>query len=62
MKPYIRRHAQEMDEKVMQQHIDLYVNRYSLQYGGDGEASIRDLFERAERTGILPSSKRSLFV
>ena len=61
VKPYIRRHAQEMDESVMQQHIDLYVNQYSLQYGDDGEAAIRDLFVRAERAGILPSSQRSLF-
>ena len=61
VKPYIRRHAQEMDESVMQQHIDLYVNQYSLQYGDDGEGAIRDLFERAERAGIVPSSKRSLF-
>jgi 1,4-dihydroxy-6-naphthoate synthase len=28
---YVRRHAQEMDEAVMRQHIDLYVNEYSLQ-------------------------------
>lgn len=61
VKPYIRRRAQEMDEGVMQQHIDLYVNQYSLQYGDDGEAAIRDLFERAEQAGIVPASKRSLF-
>ncbi len=61
VKPYIRRHAQEMDESVMQQHIDLYVNQYSMQYGDDGEAAIRDLFDRAERAGIVPKSKRSMF-
>lgn len=61
VKPYIRRHAQEMDESVMQQHIDLYVNQYSLQYGDDGEAAIRNLFERAERADIVPKSKRSMF-
>ncbi len=61
VKPYIRRHAQEMDESVMQQHIELYVNPYSMQYGDDGEAAIRDLFDRAERAGIVPKSKRSMF-
>ena len=61
VKPYIRRHAQEMDESVMQQHIDLYVNQYSMQYGNGGEAAIHDLFARAERAGILPASQRSLF-
>ena len=61
VRPYIRRHAQEMDEAVMQQHIDLYVNQYSLQYGDNGEAAIRDLYERAEQAGIVPASERSLF-
>ena len=61
VRPYIRRHAQEMDESVMQQHIDLYVNEYSLQYGEDGEAAIRDLYARAEESGIIPSSRHDLF-
>jgi len=30
---YIRCHAQEMSEQVMRQHIDLYVNEYSLDLG-----------------------------
>ena len=59
--PYIRRHAQEMDENVMQQHIDLYVNTYSLQYGESGEAAINDLYTRAEEAGIIPATDRPLF-
>ncbi len=59
---YVRRHAQEMDEEVMQAHIDLYVNRYTLDYGEDGEAAIEDLFERAERAGIVPGCELPLFV
>ena len=62
VKPYIREHAQEMDEAVMQQHIDLYVNQYSIDYGEDGEAAIRDLFERATSHGIVPASSAPLFV
>jgi len=30
---FVRSHAQEMDEGVMRQHIDLYVNDYSLTLG-----------------------------
>ena len=60
-RPYIRRYAQEMDEAVMQQHIDLYVNQYSLQYGDDGEAAIGDLYARAGEAGIIPASKYALF-
>jgi 1,4-dihydroxy-6-naphthoate synthase len=28
---YVKRHSQEMSETVMRQHIDLYVNNYSLE-------------------------------
>ena len=59
---YIRQHAQEMDESVMQAHIDLYVNQHTLDYGADGEAAIFDLIERAERAGIAPKSDAPLFI
>ena len=62
VKSYIRQHAQEMDEAVMQQHIDLYVNDYTLDYGTDGEEALVDLFARAEKAGIVPQSDQPLFV
>ena len=62
VKPYIRAHAQEMDEAVMQQHIDLYVNDYSIDYGSDGEAAITDLLERAVAEGIVPESDHPIFL
>ena len=62
VKNYIREHAQEMDEAVMQQHTDLYVNEYTLDYGADGEAALVDLFARAEEAGIVPRSDQQLFV
>lgn len=40
---YVKVHAQEMDEHVMRQHIDLYVNNYSLSLGEDGEKAIQTL-------------------
>jgi 1,4-dihydroxy-6-naphthoate synthase len=51
-----------MDEAVMQQHIDLYVNDYTIDYGKDGEAAISDLLDRAQSAGIVPSSESPLFV
>jgi 1,4-dihydroxy-6-naphthoate synthase len=46
---YVRSHAQEMDESVMRQHIDLYVNNYSLSLGKDGENAISTLFQTYAR-------------
>ncbi|MDX2046039.1 MAG: 1,4-dihydroxy-6-naphthoate synthase [Chitinophagaceae bacterium] len=42
---YVKQHAQEMDEDVMRQHIDLYVNNYSLNLGKEGRAAIWKLLE-----------------
>jgi 1,4-dihydroxy-6-naphthoate synthase len=46
---YVRDHAQEMDQQVMRQHIDLYVNNYSLSLGQDGEKAIQTLLQTYAR-------------
>ncbi|HVU93792.1 MAG TPA: 1,4-dihydroxy-6-naphthoate synthase [Puia sp.] len=46
---FVRSHAQEMDERVMRQHIDLYVNNYSLSLGEDGAKAVRTLLQTYER-------------
>jgi len=53
---YGKEHSQEMDEKVMLQHIDLYVNDLSLDLGEEGTAAVRRLFAEAEKRGIFPTS------
>jgi len=40
---YVKEHSQEMSEDVMRQHIDLYVNNYSLDLGEDGKQAIGTL-------------------
>lgn len=40
---YIRKHSQEMSEDVMRKHIDLYVNKYSLDLEDTGREAIRKL-------------------
>lgn len=42
---YTRQHAQAMDEEVMRQHIELYVNNYSIDLGEDGRKAIRQFEE-----------------
>jgi 1,4-dihydroxy-6-naphthoate synthase len=42
---YVRQHSQEMDEQVMRQHIDLYVNNYSLSLGEDGHKAVQTLLD-----------------
>jgi len=42
---YVCAHAQEMSYEVMQQHIKLYVNHYSLDLGEKGIAAVENMFE-----------------
>jgi len=42
---YVKQHAQEMSEEVMRQHIDLYVNNYSLEIGEEGKLAIESLHQ-----------------
>lgn len=42
---YVEQHAQEMDKNVMRQHIDLYVNNFSLELGEEGKSAIRQFYK-----------------
>lgn len=50
---YVAAHAQEMEPNVRQRHIDLYVNRYSLDVGTEGAAAARALLERGHLKGLF---------
>ncbi|WP_160032446.1 1,4-dihydroxy-6-naphthoate synthase [Paenibacillus sp. An7] len=51
---YILEHAQEMDEHVAQQHIDLYVNDFTRELGEEGYHAIEALLGRAAKEGLVP--------
>jgi 1,4-dihydroxy-6-naphthoate synthase len=42
---FVKMHAQEMHEKIMRQHIDLYVNNYSIGLGTDGRSAVVKMVE-----------------
>lgn len=53
--PYIRQHAQEMDEEVMRSHINLYVNEYSKDLGINGKNAVIKLFKT-----VYPNTESSV--
>lgn len=55
---FVRDHAQEMDRGVIQQHIDLYVNDYSLNLD---ETAVERLVALGERAGLYPASDLPMF-
>jgi len=55
--PFVRAHAQEMDEAVIEQHIRLYVNENTLSLGAAGKVAIARLQQVAEERGLLTSEQ-----
>lgn len=61
-KAYIRQHAHELSEEVVERHIRTYVNEFSRDVGEEGEQAVRELHRRAVQAGVIPPSDLSLFV
>lgn len=61
-KSFVRANAQEMDETVMQKHIDLYVNKFSVELGTQGQNAVKTLFERARKAGIIKNTAQNIFL
>lgn len=59
---YVRMHAQEMNESVMRQHIDLYVNDYSLNLGEDGKRAVGRFLDIFAAGKNIPFSKNDIFI
>ena len=51
--PYIREHAQEVDETVLAAHIQTFVNPFSLDRGEQGRQALAALETMARDTGAL---------
>ena len=59
---FVKCHAQEMEEKVMYEHIRLYVNDYTVNLGGAGRTAVGRLFDVATAKGIIPPYKEEIFI
>lgn len=59
---FIRSHAQEMNEDVMYKHIDLYVNKFSIDLGEEGKNAVQNLFDIAYLRKLIPETTQELFL
>ena len=55
---FVRRHAQEMSPVVQQQHIDLYVNDYSMDVDA---GAVERLVSLGAQRGLYPASAEAIF-
>lgn len=59
---FIRSHAQEMNSSVIYKHIELYVNKFSVDLGTEGRQAVNVFFAEAQKRGIIPETKQNLFL
>ncbi|MCI5167301.1 MAG: 1,4-dihydroxy-6-naphthoate synthase [Candidatus Electrothrix sp. GM3_4] len=50
---YIKKHAQELDDQVISNHIALYVNNFSIDLADAGRAAVQELLHRGKNAGIF---------
>jgi 1,4-dihydroxy-6-naphthoate synthase len=61
-KEFIKENAQELSNEVINSHIDLYVNDFSVNIGKEGRAAVESLFRAAEQFRIIPESDKSIWI
>lgn len=61
-KDFVSNNAQSMDAEVMQQHINLYVNDFSVSLGNKGKAAIHFLYKKAHELKLLEKEPQDIFI
>ena len=59
--PTMRKYAQEFDDHVLMQHVDLYVNEWTLDLGAEGARALDELSVRAASIGLGTGRRLRVF-
>jgi 1,4-dihydroxy-6-naphthoate synthase len=59
---FVSGNAKEMDSSIMNNHIKLFVNEYTIQLGNKGKEAINAMFRIAGEKGIIPSLPDRIFL
>jgi 1,4-dihydroxy-6-naphthoate synthase len=59
---YALQFARDMDPMLADKFIGMYVNRWTLDYGEEGRAAVRELMSRGAAAGLVPRSFRVEFL
>ncbi len=60
--PFVKQHAQEMNEEVMKKHIALYVNHFSVDLGEIGRNAIHLMLNKAKEINLITNQSSPLFI
>jgi 1,4-dihydroxy-6-naphthoate synthase len=59
---FVVNNAQEMDRNVMNNHIKLFVNEFTMQLGKEGREAIEKLFSVAGEMKVIPEIPQRIFL
>ncbi|MBM3421486.1 MAG: 1,4-dihydroxy-6-naphthoate synthase [Bacteroidetes bacterium] len=59
---FVSSNAREMDSDVMNSHIRLYVNEFTMSLGEEGRAAVSKLFAVATERGVIPPMPEVIFL
>ncbi len=59
---YVKKYAQEIDREIIYNHIQLYVNEFTLELGDIGKQAILKLFNEAEKLKLISNINDDIFV
>jgi 1,4-dihydroxy-6-naphthoate synthase len=59
---FVKANAREIESSVIRNHINLFVNDFSLSLGATGRKALMELFRIAGEKGIIPSVPGRIFL
>jgi 1,4-dihydroxy-6-naphthoate synthase len=59
---FVKNYAQELNDEVIQKHIGLYVNNFTVDLGETGKNAVTTLFKRAVNEMIINEFEHDIFV
>lgn len=59
---FVASNAKEMESTVMNNHIKLFVNKFTINLGKEGKRSITELFRISGEKGIIPPMPEKIFL
>lgn len=60
--PFVRAHAQAMDDFVMRAHIELYVTKFTVDLGSEGRKAVEEMFKMAAEKGLIPALPSTIYI
>lgn len=59
---FVSSNAKEMDSSVMNRHIKLFVNEFTMDLGKKGKTAVNELFRLAKNRNIIPALPKRIFL